>query len=183
MNSILYYITFASAVLIYGIGIDKLTMEVQSIKSLFIDSLKIFIIVLFSIIFVKPFFIFVLVPFSLMELFPFCAVLFYLAIAKLFQFLSSKTVKESLPDFSISFLIVLLSVIESSSFLESILIAISCILSFVLLQLILMALKKRFQFFRPAENFNNISLVYINIALFIIILCAWNVSWINPGVL
>lgn len=183
MNSILYYITFASAVLIYGVGIDKLSMEAKSVKKLLINSLKIYVIVLLNLIIAKPFTTYVLVPFSLIELFPFFALLFYLLISAFFQFLLSKTLKESAPDFSISFLTILLSILESSSFLESIFIGTACIISFVLLQLILMSLNKRFYFYRPAERFNNISLVYLNIALFVIILCTWNVSWINESVL
>lgn len=183
MNSLIYYLLVSSVVLIYGIGLDRIVLVYRTTRALLFNVLQISILVFTSIFFTKIFTTFVLIPNSLIELCPFIVLIVLLTIYIVLNILFFKDFNELNSFFSISFLFALISVSESQSIIEALIIGASCILSLFFVQLLLISFKKRFQFSRPPKMINKLSLIYINIAVIMAALCVWNISWLNPGII
>ncbi|QTQ16226.1 hypothetical protein [Treponema parvum] len=182
MNGFFYYLLISSAVLVYGIGFDRLLFINKRIKPLAYDFLKIFVSVELTTILSKIFTDTVIFRLSMCELFPFFTLLIYFIMLTGFNLLFYKKLYVSCKEFPLVFLFSLLSIYESSSVLGSAVIGAACVFSFSIIHLLIVSLKKRFSFFKPPVNIDTISLFYINMAIILIAVSAWNISWLNPEV-
>ena len=115
LDTFLYYSVFASSVLIYGIGVNKI-IEVEITKDInVLNYLKAIISILSTSMLVWLITNYILMPINLIEFFPLLALLLFVAINTFVEGLMRLTTGKSYSEFIISFLIVLLSIFESSS--------------------------------------------------------------------
>ena len=93
--------------------------------------------------------------------------------------LESKLKKKDIKEFSLSFLISFISVNEGFSLVNAIFIAIASSLSFYLLIPVLYSIKKRINTSTANSHLKSTALVLLSIALLLMILFAFNISWFN----
>lgn len=181
MSSFFYYLLFSSAILFYGLGLERIITIHKSYKTLGLSFLKSFctvnITVLLSAFFTQT----VLNYFNLAEFYVFFTLISFIFVYVLINFAIYKALKESAFEFSTSFLFALLAVHESTTLIDSLIISCACVVSYYFIQLLLITYKKHFDFFRQPEKVHIVSLLYINIAVLIFSLFAWNISWLNPA--
>lgn len=180
ISIILYYLIFTSSVFIYGIGINKATLISESPNHIFLNITKMVLTVASSSVLTYLITEWLLVKVNLVELYPFIAVLIFASLSVFIESVIRITTKVNTAEFAVSILCVLLAINESSSILECLIISIVCSLSFYLSIPFIFSIKKRIEISRPSDFFENSSLIFISIAVIIISLLAWNVSWFNP---
>jgi len=183
LETFAYYIFFASVILLYGIGINKaaalgisknldfafytkaiLTIFITSILSWFINQK-------------------ILIPLRLVELSPLIIFLVFICVNSLMQTIVLIITGNKSSEFTCSYLIILLSITESCSLLNTIIINLCCMLALLILVPLCYAFKTR-----VLENGNKInekyySLLFCFLAIIIIITSTFDVIWLNPGVL
>ena len=182
LNNFVYYFIYASSVLIYGIGLSKVSLLSVRHDHILISMFKMLCSVISTATLVYLVNVYILVPAHLSELYPLVTVLFFSAIAVFFESIIRITAKISTTDFSISILCILVGVGESLSLSECILNSSLCVLSFFFMIPILYSIRKRIEIVRPSDDFEGISLLLVSIALIIIIFMFAGVSWLNKGV-
>ena len=173
LSNIAYYIIYTSAILMYGIGMNRtlpLSNHPRRIISSFVKML-----VTISVSAVLTYLVAdnILVPVGLAELYPFAAVIIYSILSIFIESIIRVTTKKSTPEYAVSILAILLSVNESCSVFECFVISLLCGLSFFIFFFILYAVRRRIS--------KKPMLVIISIAVILIILLAWNVSWLHRG--
>lgn len=179
-----YYIFFASAVILYGVGLNSATIICDSIHELFLPVVKILVNVLSSAVLSWLILKYFLIPLRLAELYPFASLLVFLTVSVLIETLVRITTKKTASDFSLSFLIVLLALNESLSITDVILIAGCSFISFLILVPILYSIKKRIDIAGSLQiHGNKKSLVLVSIAIIVTVLAIGNVSWLNQRIL
>ena len=182
-DTFLYYTVFASVVLIYGIGINRLT-EIGSSKISHITFyLKTLISVFATIVLSTLVIRFILIPIGLIELYPLLALLIYICLNTFLEALVRLTTGTSTTEFVVSFLIILLSLSESTSILDSIVIGASCFAAILLVAPFIYTLKKKLMFNGQKFEEKNYSFFFLFIGLLIIVLSVLDITWLNPGVI
>lgn len=183
--TLLYYFLFTSAVWMYGIGLNRSNVYSEKPKNYFFYALKITITVLLTSMLTWLINTKLLIPVGLGELYPFVAVLIFITISVTVESLVrfAGLSKFSTSEYAVSILIVFLSVNESVGFVNCIIVALCCILSFFCIVPILYSIRRRIYISHPGDEFKNSSLLLISISILIVMLLVWNVSWLNPGVL
>ena len=182
ISTFLYYICFASIVLIYGIGLNK-TSEIED----FLNKRILYVIKIIVSIFISSVLSWIvtstiLEPLHLSEIYPIICFLIFICINIFMESLIRLTSKSSTTEFIFSYLTVVLSVSESSSILFTLVICASCILSFALLMPFIIFYKKKISRFNLTYDVYYCRLLLF-LAVLIFIISAWDVSWLNPGVL
>lgn len=183
ISDIMYYFMYTSAVLIYGIGINRTTVVCQKPENILLYFVKMLITVSTSTALVFLLTKSLLVPVGICELYPFITVLVFSAISVFIESLIRITSKTTAAEFAVSLLCVLLAVNEGSSIGQSVIISCICTVSFYFFVPILYSIRKRIEIAHPAGDFENASLIMISVAIVMLALIVWNISWLNPGVL
>lgn len=185
ISALLYYTFVSSAVLIYGIGLNRSTVISRSVtKELTARLFKCIFTVLSTTVVSWIITRQLLVPTGLTELYPLLALLLFIAFASFIEILIRITTGFITSEFAVAYLIIILSLNESTTLLEAMLISVSCILSLAILVPVLFALRKRIEITRfRTETRKKKSLIMLSLAVIIISLAAWNISWLNPEVL
>ncbi len=183
LNDILHYLIFTSAILIYGIGLNRATELNEGAKIYFLNSVKYLLISLVSSALTYLLIISLFARFEIIELYPFAATLIFSLLLLLVDSIPKVTLKTGIADFCLILLCVLLGLGEGNSILQVLLITGICVISFVLFIPLLVALRKRIELSHPAFTFENSTLILITFIIIIFALFAWNVSWLNPKVL
>lgn len=178
-----YYAIFASIVLVYGVGFNKIA-EIGTVKFKEpIFYIKCAISIISSVVISWLLIHYLLVPLGITELFPFVCFIVYACISSFIVAIINLTTGKTTSEFSISYLIVLLSIAESSSLLMSIVISISCIIGMIIIIPLSLTFRRR-----VCSNGNLLDETYycvyfIFLAILILLLTAWDVGWLNPGVI
>lgn len=181
--TILNYFIFSSAVLIYGIGLNNSMILCNSVGEYSLYFVKSLFSILASVVLSWLITRNLLVPLGLSELYPLIALLVFLSISVFFETMIRITTEKSTSDFIFSFLIVLLSLGESCSIVDSIFICLASLASFIVLVLVLSMIKSKLNILGNMERHGNEkSLVLISLAIIVVILCTGNASWLFPGV-
>lgn len=178
-----YYTFICSAVLFYGIGLNRATLVtgVRDIAGLLV---KILLTVFSTSVLTWLFICYILNPLGLIELYPLIALLIFLVISIFFETIIRITSGKSLSEFSISYLIVILTLNESTSIFDVLLINACCVLSFVLVIPVLKVIKRKNSYIGNISiHANSRTLMLISIALLIMSMAVFNVSWLTPGVI
>ncbi len=182
ISSMVYYIFYSSAVLFYGIGLNRSAVACVDMKGQFMKGIKSLFTVTSSAVLSYLVCKSLLVPYSLSELYPFVCALIYISISVFYESIVRITSRNSSAEFSISLLSILLSVNEGTSLLRVTIISLSCVLSFYLFVPILHAIFRRIEAGERAKDFSESALVFLSMAVILLALFAWNVSWFNSGV-
>lgn len=180
LSTALYYVCFASVILIYGIGTNNaLDFDSSKIKN-FTFCTKIFISILISSILSWFITRWLLVPLKLTELYPLVCFLIFILINAFLEALVRLTTGKSATEFVFSYLVIILSVSESTSFLNTITISLSCVVSVVLLLPFIVAFKRENN---KTNKENYYCRLFLYIAIVILIISVFDVLWFNPGVI
>lgn len=183
IDTFLYYTLFASAVVIYGIGINtvaeigiykihQVTYFIKVIISIFSSSILTWIVTAT-----------ILAPLQLIEVYPLIAFLIFICINAFLEGLIRLTTGISSSEFIVSYLIVLLSVSESTSIVNTIIICFSCLIAFTILVPFCFTFKDRIKTDGYTIDEKYYSLFFIFLGLLILLTSAWDVLWITPGVI
>lgn len=176
-----YYIFFSSAVLYYGIALNRITISINwTLNTVFLQMTKMFFTIVPTTIIVFLISNAVLVRVRLVTLMPFIALLFFISIASFMEMIIRITFQKRIPEFSVSYLIILLTLYESTSVADAFLIPICAILSFAISIGLLHVVTASTM--RP-EKYNDYSpkksLAIFSLAIIIIVMLVSEVSWFN----
>ncbi len=182
VDSIFYYFFYSSAVLLYGIGLKRTVIPAATTGHWMLSYFKVLISTSFSGFICWLITRYLLVPVRMTELMPFICVLIVLAFSVFFEALIRITAKTSTAEISVSLLSVILAVNESSSMLEATFFSACCISAFFLYTPVLSTIQKRISFSGHSRYFKSGSLLFITVAVILIVLFSWDVSWLHTGV-
>lgn len=175
-----YYVFIASAVLVYGIGLNTVALTLDSMRIVCISLAKILFAVLTSSVFIWLITKYILSPLSIGELYPLFSLIILFLIFLLIDFVIKIKNKGKEFEFSVSFLILILTVNECISLTDLIIAVISCSASFLVLLYLIRAVRNRLNIAESsAMNKNLKTLLLLSIAILIAVLAAANVSWLN----
>ena len=180
LNTFLYYVCFASVVLIHGVGSNKVfDLTLTRLKDITFLSKILLSIMLSSIVswFVTKG---ILVPLKMTELYPLVSFLIYICINTFLEALIRLTTGKSATEFVFSYLVIILSIAESTSFINTITITFSCLCSFLLTIPFLTAFKQRNNDASAEKYFCRL---FLYIAILILVISVWDIMWINPEVI
>ena len=181
ISSIVYYIFYSSAVLFYGIGLNRSAVVCMELKGQTVRAIKSILTVTSSAVLSYLVCSSLLVPFGFAELYPFVCALIFISLSVFCESIVRITSRKSAAEFSISLLSILLSVNEGSSLARVTIISLCCVLAFYLFVPILHAIFRRIESGEPCKDFSSHSLVFLSIAVILLALFSWNVSWLNTG--
>lgn len=182
--TVLYYIFFASAVALYGVGLNSATIICDSYNKISALLVKTLLTILSSSCLSWLFVNFVLIPLDLTELYPFFSLMIFLIISFFFEALMRIVTKQVTSDFSFSFMILLLAINESLNIIDVLLITLSSYISFIILIPILYSLKRRIDVVNGINvHGNKKSLILVSIAIIVTTIAVGNVSWLNGRLL
>ena len=178
-STILYYLLSASAVLFYGIGVNKTISHADSLSSSVLTCFKSLFsagcATAISYLLVQ----WILVPADLSELFPFVATLIFVLFSTVTEILMSLGVKQSPSDFSIPLLSVFLALSEGCGIGYAVLISTTSILSFYAMVIIFHTVKERIGFYSNEGELKTYCVLLLCLAFIMIAICGFNVSWFN----
>lgn len=183
LQTFLYYTFFSSIVLIYGIGLNSIA-EIGISKS---NSLMFFIKAIMTIlctsmiswVIISK----ILVPLKLVELFPIIAFIIFTCVNSLFEGVIRIVTGKSSSEFIVSFLIVILSLSESTNILNVLIICFSAMVSLLILMPLCLTFKSRVIANGKHINEHYYSMFFILLAILIFIMSVSDISWLNPGVM
>ncbi len=183
LNSFIFYIFFCSAVLIYGIGINRQTEASASGSNMILNAIKTYSCVVITVVITFLISKALLIPIGLAELFPLVSLLIFLSFSVFIEILINITAGRSVAEYAVSFLTILLSLNEGLTLVESIMISLGCLTSFYLLIPVLSAMLNRVETVRNLEELQKKTIVFFCMIVIMIALYSLNISWLNPGVI
>lgn len=182
LYGVLYYLLFSSAVLVYGIGLNRIVTADYG-SDFFLLFFRTLITVVCSVLFGKLFIWLLLEDAGMIMLFPFFCALVQIIISAFFQVIVDITAKISTAEFSVSFLATVLAISESFTVGEAVLFSICFVCTFYILLPVIRILQKRLMYTQPVPAFSTGALLFISVAVLLLCLGVINVSWLVPGVL
>ena len=176
---IIYYLLSSSAVLFYGIGLNKSLSHSDSfhsalltcIKSLFAASSTSAISYLLTS--------WLLIPSHLTELYPFITTLLFILFSTVIEIFIGIGVRQSPIDFSIPLLSVFLALNEGTSLASAVVIACMCIISFYIMVIVFHCVRQRVRFYTVEGGLKTYCILLICLAFIMVAICGFNVSWFN----
>ncbi len=182
-TTFMYYTVFASVVLLYGIGLNKVS-EIGTVKFKdIIFYVKCGISIITSAVISWLLIHYLLVPLNITELYPFVCFIVYACISSFIGAMIHLTTGKSTSEFSICYLIILLSVSESSSLIFTIMISICSILALMLTIPFSLTFKRRLCSNGHVLDETYYSIYFIFLAFLILMLSAFDIGWLNQGVI
>lgn len=178
LGTVFYYIASASAVLFYGIGINRTV----SIKDNFSDSLVSCFKALASgasataMTYLVT--MWLLSPVQLCELYPVVAVIFFLIFTTLSEIFIGIASSTAPTEFTIPLLSVFLGINEGLALGYAVIITCSCIISFYLLVIVFHCVKERVSFYTTGSGLKTYAVLLLCLAVIIIAICGSNGTWI-----
>ena len=181
IDIVVYYAFYASAVLFYGIGLERTAvLSVAFDKSVFRSALQCGVSALAATFLTELIAENLLSPLGVSELYPLIALFVFTAVLSGIGLLMHTPSVMQTGECAASYLIVLLSLSESVSSVDAVVIAVSCMLSFVFVLPVLSSLRYRIDIARAKnDGLNRYVLVMILSAILIIACAVWNVSWLT----
>ena len=179
----LYYSIFSSAVLIYGIGLNKIA-EIGIVKfKETIFYVKCAISIISSAVISWLITNYLLVPLKITELFPLICFIIYACISTFLGGIIRLTTGKTTSEFAVSYLIILLSIAESSSLFFTLFISLCCLLSMLIIIPFSLTFRRRVCSNGRLLDEKYYSLYFFFLAVLILILSVWDIVWLNPEVI
>ena len=183
LNTFLYYTLFSSIILFYGIGLSK-TVEIGITKfSSLIFYIKVIISIISTTLLTWVVTQFILVPLNLVELFPLIAILFFICINIFVDSLIRLTAGMTGPEYIISLFIILISIFESSTILNTLVICLSSFTSFLIMIPVAIIFKKRVCTNGQKLDEKYYSLFFFFLAILMIVISVFDYNWLQKGVI
>ena len=181
LYTFLYYTLFSSVVLVYGIGLNKIA-EIGIVKfkeTIFYVKCAISIISSAVISWLITYYI--LVPLTITELFPLVCFIVYASISTFLGGIIRLTTGHTTSEFAVSYLLILLSIAESSSLLFTLFISVSGLLSMLIIIPFSLTFRRRVCSNGRLLDERYYSLYFIFLAVMILVISVWDIIWLNPG--
>ena len=182
LSNVFYYMFYASAVFVYGMGTTPAIQSSLKPKHLILQFSKMLITVIVSMI-LNYLLTIQLIKLNLGELSPFVCVAMFFLISLFVERVIRLSSRTTVAEYGVSILCILIATIESVSFLDCLVNAIACLLSFFVSVPIMHAIRKKIEMNAPSEKLKNLGLLFISIGVLTLLLISWGASWLNPGVL
>lgn len=182
ISTFFYYICFASSALIYGIGLNRIAdLDYYSDKKA-LYYVKIVASIFVSSVISELMVNYILVPLGITEIYPILCILIFGCINVLFESLFRLSIGISSSEFVISFIIVILSISESTGVLNTLVISGSCLISLLIVLPIVYSFRQRI--LSSDENKETyLCRFFIFIAIIILILSSFDITWLNKEVI
>lgn len=182
ISTMFYYIIYSSAVLFYGIGIERTAVLCRKQNHLFLVFIKMLISVISTAVVSFWFTNGMLVPAGLFELFPLFVLMLFLAISVFIEAIIRITAKISAAEFGISLIFIFLGITEAASIGECLLISTSSIIAFFIGIIFMYAINRRMELNDQKQEYEKLGHIIVSLAVVMVIFLVWNISWINTGV-
>lgn len=165
---ILYYIIVSSAVLFYGIGINRTVSISGSVSDNFVSCFK--ALATASSTSAMTFLVtsWLLLPVHLAELFPLVAIIFFLIFTTLSEIFIGFGLDNTPTEFTIPLLSVFLGVNEGVSIGYAVVITCSCIISWYLLVIVFHAAKERVCFYTNDKGLKTYAVLLLCLAIIMV---------------
>ena len=182
-HTFLYYTLFSSVVLIYGIGLSKIA-EIGIVKfKETIFYVKCAIAILSSATISWLITNYLLVPLKITELYPLVCFIVYASISTFLGGIIRLTTGRTTSEFAVSYLVILLSIAESSSLLYTLFISLCSLLSMLIIIPFSLTFRRRVCSNGRLLDEKYYSLYFFFLAVLILILSVWDIVWLNPEVI
>lgn len=179
----LYYSLFSSVVLIYGIGLNKIA-EIGIVKfKETIFYIKCAIAIISSTIVSWLITHYLLVPLKITEIYPLVCFIVYACFSMFLGSIIRLTTGKHTSEFSVSYMIILLSIAESSSLLFSLFISLSSLLSMLIIIPFSLTFRRRVCCNGNLLDEKYYSLYFFFLSVLILLLSVWDIVWLNPEVI
>lgn len=177
ISLIIYYLLSSSAVLFYGVGLNKTISHSESfatslltcIKSLFSACSTVAVSYLLNN--------WLLIPSHLLEIYPFIATLIFILFSTLTEIFIGVGIRTAPVDFTIPLLSVLLALNEGITLGSAVMIAFLCIISFYTMVAIFHCVKQRVSFYTVEGGLKTYCVLILCLAFVMLAICGFNVSW------
>lgn len=178
ISTFLYYTIIASAVLFYGIGIDRTVSLQKKQNGTFLTFIKaIFTSAATSAVgFVVSKYI--LIPIQLEELYPFVTLLIFLLFSSLIEIFVDVGLREAPVEFAIPLLSSYLAINEGMNVAYAVLISFASIISFYMLIGIFHSVQERISFYTTRKGLHTYCVLLLCLAFLIIAIAGFNGTWI-----
>ena len=179
----LYYSLFSSVVLIYGIGINKIA-EIGIVKfkeTIFYVKCAVSIISSSIISWLITYYL--LVPLKITELYPLICFIVYATIGTFLGGIIRLTTGRITSEFSVSYLVILLSITESSSLIFTIFISVCSLLSMLIIIPFSLTFRRRVCSNGRLLDEKYYSLYFFFLSVLILLLSVWDIVWLNSEVI
>ena len=183
INTILYYVFFSSVVLVYGIGIQRSVTLSKKKHDLLLKAVKMLICVSSTSALSYMLVYWLLVPLDLAELYPFVVILFFLAISVFIEAIIRITAKISAVESGVAIIFIFIALTESTSFSECVFISVTAVISFFEIIPFIIAIGRRNDLNGRKQEYEKTGFLLVSIAIIMLMLLSWNVTWLNKGVL
>ncbi len=178
-STIIYYLLSASAVLFYGIGLNKSVSHSESFSSSFLTCFKSLFSASSTAAVSYLLVSWLLVPVNLTELFPFITTLIFILFSTLTEIFIGVGIRQSPVDFSIPLLAVFLGLNEGFSLGFAVTISCMCVISFYLMLIIFHCVRERISFYTTEGGLKTYCVLLVCLAVIMVAIYGFNVSWFN----
>ena len=178
-----YYTLFSSVVLLYGVGLSKIS-EIGIVKfrePIFYIKCAISIISSSVISWLLTYYL--LVPLKISELYPLVCFIVYASISTFLGGIIRLTTGRQTAEFTVSYLVILLSIAESSSLLFTLFISLCSLLSMLCIIPFSLTFRRRVCSNGRLLDERYYSLYFLFLAILILLLSVWDIVWLNPEVI
>ena len=179
LSNAFYYIFFSSTLLVYGIGMDSITVIGDNPRHILLDFIKMLFIVTATSCLTYLTSSNFLFKINLMELYPFIATLFFIVISGMIESVVRITARSTSAEYSVPLLSIIIAVNESHSVAECVLNSCFCVIAYFICVPIVYSFKNSIERTFPSHDFHNLGLIIASIAILILVLYVGDVSWIR----
>lgn len=183
IDTFLYYTLFSSIVLFYGIGLNQISIIGNELSRQIIFFIKTILSIFSTSILTYLVVAFILVPLELVEIFPVICLLIFIAFNSFAEGLVRLTTGTETTEYIISFLIVLISIFQSNSILDTMVICLSSICGILILIPFIHVLRNRLIVFGHSYFERYLCIFFIFLAVLLLLISVFDVSWLNVGVI
>ena len=179
LSIIVYYLLSSSAVLFYGIGLNKSISHSDDFSTALLVCFKSLFSAGSTTAIGYLLINWLLVPVHLTEIYPFIATLLFILFSTLTEIFIGIGIRQSPLDFSIPLLSVFLALNEGLSISSAVLIACMCIISFYCVVLMFHCVRQRISFYTVEGGLKTYCVLLICLAFIMVAICGFNISWFN----
>ncbi len=181
LSIFLYFIFYSSAVLMYGVGIRHSVVSSKKSDLVFVRLIRSLLCVFSSVSISWFLYRSLLSPMHLEDLLFPVVMLIYLPVQACFNVLFKTAFHKSIPEFTVSILCVILALTNSNTYTRCLIIALSSCISYYSFIPVLYAIRKRLEYADPVQEFKTGSLIFISIAVIMLALFSFHISWLPLG--
>ncbi|MBQ0052579.1 MAG: hypothetical protein KBT11_11050 [Treponema sp.] len=179
LTTLFYYLATSSAVLFYGIGINRTVSIKDDMSEAMFSCFKSLTTGASTSALTYLVTTWLLIPIHLAELYPLLAILFFVIFNTLTEIFFGIRMTNTNAEFTITLLSVFLGLNEGLSIGYAVIITCTCIISFFVLVLIFHSIKERISFYTTQDSLKIYSIMLLCLAVTMIAICGSNITWLN----